>query len=211
VIVLHTAASIKQIIDHAASNLRAEVGGVLLGKAYQENEHLVVEVQAALPARNDDHGPVHFTFTADAWSQIHRERQADYAGLDIVGWFHTHPGLGVFYSSDDVVVHSAAFTMPWHVGLVVDPLRSEAAYFGWVDGELTPLDGFYEIQRAPNAKKVAPWRVVRTAVWHERQTEEFYASYEQEHGGWNRPIDRRCSKRSWMRRKWRSGPAPALW
>ena len=95
---------------------------------------VIDEVKAALPAVSSDHGPVHFTFSADSWARLHRDRTAHYAQLDIIGWFHTHPGLGVFYSSDDVVVHTAAFTLPWHVGLVVDPLGNHASYFGWQDG-----------------------------------------------------------------------------
>lgn len=153
-----------QIAAHSRSNLESELGGALLGQAYRHKSGVIVEVKAALPAASSDHGPVHFTFSADSWSKLHRDRSAHYANLDIVGWFHTHPDLGVFYSSDDVVVHSAAFTLPWHVGLVVDPVRQEAAFFGWVGGELAPLGGFYELpERQPESQ--VSWRVVRAAVW----------------------------------------------
>lgn len=177
VIVTHRQQALSQIRAHSISNLRSELGGVLLGHAYRDGEKLLVEVIAALPARNDDHGPIHFTFTADAWSQFHHERAAQYPDLDIVGWFHTHPGLGVFYSSDDVVVHTAAFTLPWHVGLVIDPLGNEASYFGWQEGTLAPIAGYYE-QLDTQETPVAPWRVAKTEVWHTRATEQFYASYE---------------------------------
>jgi proteasome lid subunit RPN8/RPN11 len=162
-VVMHQTALL-QIIAHSRSNMECELGGALLGAAYRHKNGVVVEVKAALPAASSDHGPVHFTFSADSWSKLHRDRAAHYANLDIVGWFHTHPDLGVFYSSDDVVVHSAAFTLPWHVGLVVDPVREEAAFFGWADGALSPLAGFSEaLERQPET--VAPWRVVPTAVW----------------------------------------------
>ena len=177
VVVNHRQEALSQIRAHSISNLRSELGGVLLGHAYRDGEQLLVEVIAALPARNDDHGPVHFTFTGDAWSQIHHDRTNQYPNLEIVGWFHTHPGLGVFYSSDDVVVHTAAFTLPWHVGLVVDPLGNEASYFGWQDGELTPIAGYYE-QLDQQEKPLAPWRAAKAEVWHTRETEQFYASYE---------------------------------
>ncbi len=179
VTVLNSQIALEQVRVHSISNLRAELGGVLLGHAFRQDEQLFVEIKAALPAQNDDHGPVHFTFTADAWRQIHHDREAHYPELEIVGWFHTHPGLNVFYSSDDVVVHSAAFTQPWHVGLVVDPLRNESCYFGWENGVLTPFSGFYELtdqQESP----IAPWNVVKTAVWHQDETENFYAAQETE-------------------------------
>lgn len=177
VVVSHRQQALSQIRAYSISNLRSELGGVLLGHAYRDGEQLMVDVVAALPARNDDHGPIHFTFTADAWSQIHHERATKYPDLEIVGWFHTHPGLGVFYSSDDVVVHTAAFTLPWHVGLVIDPLGNEASYFGWQNGVLTPIPGYYE-QLDEQDTPIVPWRVAKTEVWHTRETEEFYASYE---------------------------------
>lgn len=163
-LVLMHQTAVLQIVAHSRSNTNCELGGALLGHAYRHKSGIVVEVKAALPATSDDHGPVHFTFSADSWSKLHRDRSAHYSNLDIIGWFHTHPDLGVFYSSDDVVVHSAAFTLPWHVGLVVDPVRNEAACFGWVAGHISPLGGFYELpERHPETQ--VPWRVVRTSVW----------------------------------------------
>jgi proteasome lid subunit RPN8/RPN11 len=146
VIVSQTA--IEQIQAHAISDLDREVGGVLLGRVARHQAQTFLEVLAGLPVSTVDHGPVHFTFTADAWAKMNRDREATYPDLDVVGWFHTHPGLGVFYSSDDVVVHSAAFTLPWQVGLVLDPLQGEACFFGWeqtpAGREIMPIAGFYE-------------------------------------------------------------------
>ncbi|MCP5099507.1 MAG: hypothetical protein GY943_28460 [Chloroflexi bacterium] len=162
--VITTQEALAQIRAHSISNLRTELGGVLLGHAYRNGKQLFVEVKAALPAVSKDHGPVHFTFSADSWTQIHQDKAAQYPELEIIGWFHTHPALGVFYSSDDVVVHSAAFTLPWHVGLVVDPIRNEACFFGWQHGELTPFTGFYEALTT-QSEPVVGWQVVRTSVW----------------------------------------------
>ncbi len=156
--------ALEQIRTHSISNLRTELGGVLLGRAYRTGKRLLVVVKAAIPAVSQDHGPVHFTFSADSWTQIHRDKAEQYPDLDIVGWFHTHPALGVFYSSDDVVVHSAAFTLPWHIGLVVDPIRNEASFFGWEQGELVPFSGFYE-KLDEQETPVVKWRGVQTSVW----------------------------------------------
>lgn len=156
--------ALKQIATHSYSNVESEVGGVLLGRAYHYGTDIYLDVRAAIPAVTADHGPVHFTFTADAWAQLHEDRARRYPELDIVGWFHTHPDLGVFYSSDDVVVHSAAFTMPWHVGMVIDPLRKETAFFGWKQEELVPYQGFYErMELEPSS--VLEWQTVPTAIW----------------------------------------------
>jgi proteasome lid subunit RPN8/RPN11 len=167
-------AALSQIDEHAHSNLQSELGGALLGKAYRYQKIVFVEVMAAIPVVSNDRGPIHFTFSADAWPKIQQDRNEHYPDLEIVGWFHTHPGLGVFYSSDDVVVHSAAFTLPWHVGLVVDPIHKEAAFFGWEQGSLAPLSGFYELIEEQAGQPAVDWRAVETAVWHHRHEEEFY-------------------------------------
>lgn len=158
--------ALQQVHQHAISNMRSELGGFLLGRAFQDNgkHHLLIET--ALPAVSNDHGPVHFTFGADSWSECHRRKAEQYPDLQIVGWYHTHPGLGVFYSSDDVVVHTAGFSLPWHVGLVVDPVRNEAALFGWVNDELECLSGYYEQTASTTAASAIAWRYVNTHVWN---------------------------------------------
>lgn len=163
VVVLHQSA-IQQINAHAQSNVGSELGGALLGQAYRYREGTIIEVRAALPAVSGDHGPVHFTFAADSWSKLQQDRAAHYPRMDIIGWFHTHPDLGVFYSADDVVVHSAAFTLPWHIGLVVDPIRHEASFFGWRGGEIEPISGFYELPDL-QPESITGWRAVQSAVW----------------------------------------------
>jgi len=50
----------------------------------------------------------------------------------IIGWGHSHPGFGVFLSSDDVAVQIdfQAF-YPDAVALVIDPLRSNSIEYGF--------------------------------------------------------------------------------
>jgi proteasome lid subunit RPN8/RPN11 len=177
--VVITAAALDDVRRHAESDLHVELGGTLLGSVARHEGRPVVIVEAAIPAQSSEHSAVHFTFTADAWRQLNADREAHFPDLQTVGWFHTHPNLGVFYSSDDVVVHSAAFTQPWHVGLVVDPARCEMAFFGWTQGEeartLAPLRGCHFVAQeelpAPN------WRIApQAAVWAHRDEASFAAS-----------------------------------
>lgn len=168
--------ALRQVVEHSHSNKRVELGGALLGQVYRYQNQIYVEIMAALPAVSGSHGPVHFTFNADSWTQLQHDRAEKYPKLDIVGWFHTHPGLGVFYSGDDVVVHSAAFTLPWHVGLVVDPVSNEASFFGWNKGQLAPSAGFYELLESP--EPVINWKMVRTSVWQETYEDHLAAGQE---------------------------------
>lgn len=170
-------AALLQVQEHAMSNTRVELGGVLLGRAFQHNGMMIVCVEGAMAARSDENGPVHFTFTHESWSGIHEDRAQMFPTLDIVGWFHTHPDLGVFYSADDEVVHSAAFVQPWHVGLVVDPVRSHASYFGWVaDNKLKPLAGYYELHEGEEQSAVK-WRNKVDNSWFSPMMSSYDGTY----------------------------------
>ncbi len=172
-----TQSALRQVEGHAYQVLDAELGGVLLGKVERHDVANFVLVKEILPVHSDDYGPVHFKFSADSWAILHKEKAERFPNLDIVGWYHTHPGLGVFYSSDDVIVHSAAFVLPWHVGLVIDPVHREGCFFGWQNppaehGEsaLKPLAGYYELQDEQNGS-VVTWQLAEGTVW---QSGSFY-------------------------------------
>jgi len=159
--------SLLQIQEAADTELDHELGGVLLGVPTNHEDRYQVEIHAALPATSEDHGPVHYTFTADTWATIHKRRLERYPELQIVGWYHTHPELGAFFSSDDVIVHSAAFVLPWHIGLVLDPVLAEACLVGWHQYDLSVeeksyligIDGFYEVLDLQDQQSVN-WRFV---------------------------------------------------
>jgi proteasome lid subunit RPN8/RPN11 len=169
--VFFSQAALRQVKEHSTSDLDTELGGALLGHASESDEHLLVAVLAALPVATDDRGPVHFTFTADAWSQLHQDKERFYPALEIVGWYHTHPGLGVFYSADDVVVHKAAFVLPWQIGLVVDPIANEACLVCWQhdratrgEAKLVGVSGYYELFDEQRSS-LASWRLVESEIW----------------------------------------------
>ena len=51
-------------------------------------------------------------------------------------WIHTHPNMGVFYSSVDNNCLRANFYMPFQIGLVVDIIRKQVAGFKCQDNEI---------------------------------------------------------------------------
>lgn len=165
--VIMTQSAIAQVQAHSQSDISVELGGLLLGRVYTHNQETYVEVERAIPAESADKGSVHFTFTADTWSQLNKAGAA-YPDLIPVGWFHTHPDLGVFFSSDDEVVH-ATFPHRWMVGLVVDPVREQVNYFGWLAERILPIGGFYELidknSSDPMPRATMPWRVMIDHSW----------------------------------------------
>jgi proteasome lid subunit RPN8/RPN11 len=49
----------------------------------------------------------------------------------MVGWYHTHPGFGIFLSGMDLFIHQNFFTQIWHVAYVLDPRARTSGFFCW--------------------------------------------------------------------------------
>ena len=136
---------------HASSEKDKEVGGVLLGGFYRTDDGGFVEITDIIQATSARGTDVSLTFTHETWEQINEEQARRSPDLRIVGWYHSHPALGVFMSKEDEFIHSSFFTEPWHVALVVDPIYHNWGCFNWKDGVLDRTAGFYVF----GAKKAA--------------------------------------------------------
>ena len=135
---------------HAGSDLHNEVGGALVGKwrADRRTGEQFVVVEAALPARHTRHGSVFLTFTQDSLVALHNDLDECYPGKELVGWYHTHPRMGVFLSGYDLWLHEHFFPEPWQVALVIEPYAALGGFFlRQADGRLDPQRyfGFYEL------------------------------------------------------------------
>ncbi|MBN2387193.1 MAG: Mov34/MPN/PAD-1 family protein [Anaerolineales bacterium] len=139
-----------RIYVHAASDLDNEVGGILVGQwcldTGTESHFLVIE--NVLPARYTRQSGVHLTFTQDSLVHFHSIIERRFKGKQIVGWYHTHPRMGIFLSHYDTWLHHNFFPEAWQVALVVEPHTSIGGFFIRQNGGL--LDparyfGFYEM------------------------------------------------------------------
>jgi proteasome lid subunit RPN8/RPN11 len=126
------------IRQHARSHMKTEVCGVLIG----ETRNGVVEVQAMIEALNAEQAGTHVTFTQDAWETIYKVKDERYPEERIVGWYHSHPGFGVFLSEHDTFIHRNFFSSPDQVAWVYDPHTDEEGCFGWVDGDIHRISNF---------------------------------------------------------------------
>jgi proteasome lid subunit RPN8/RPN11 len=141
-----------RVCVHACS-ASIEVGGALVGEwcADRETGEQFVIVKHVLPARFTRQGAVYLTFTQDSLVDLHDQIEKRFPGERIVGWYHTHPQMGVFLSHYDTWLHSHFFPEPWQVALVVEPFSSVAGFFiRQTDGSLDPTRyfGFYEMDGA---------------------------------------------------------------
>jgi proteasome lid subunit RPN8/RPN11 len=127
----------RKIRQHARSSMKAEVCGVLLGTA--EEDRTLVE--ACIAGINAAQGGAHVTFTQDTWEHIYKIKDQQYPEMKIVGWYHSHPGFGVFLSEHDLFIQENFFSSPQQIAWVYDPHTDEEGCFGWVGGKIEKLPG----------------------------------------------------------------------
>lgn len=119
---------LRGIMKHAKRNSDIEVIGFLVGKRYRWNGKEYVVINAYLPTVSKstrynveiDEGGIE-----PALKIIKKKFPDSY----IVGWYHSHPGFGVFMSARDIKTHRELFKEPYHVALVVDPILNEFDFY----------------------------------------------------------------------------------
>ena len=127
----------RKIRQHARTSMKAEVCGVLIGS--MDEGRTVVE--ACIAGVNAAQGGAHVTFTQDAWEHIYKIKDQQFPDDKIVGWYHSHPGFGVFLSEHDLFIQENFFSSPQQIAWVYDPHTDEEGCFGWVDGKTEKLSG----------------------------------------------------------------------
>jgi proteasome lid subunit RPN8/RPN11 len=159
----------REVNAFAGASLDREVGGMLIGQVCMtpEGERYVI-VEGQLEARHTSNGATHLTFTSNTLTDALTRLEEEHPDKQIVGWYHTHPGLSVFLSSMDVWLHSHFFPQPWHVALVIDPVANHAGFFWYTSeapGLLHPNNyvGFYELT-PQDQPSVVTWHNMEPAV-----------------------------------------------
>lgn len=139
--------------EHGKSDVDVEVGGVLLGEIYQGKSNKFVEITGSIQAKNVNSGLAHLEFTNKTWEGIELVREKEHPGKKIVGWYHTHPGIGLFMSSADEFIHKNFFQLPWHIALVLDPVNDNYKFFRWKETEIEAFPSFsLKLKSAPRPK-----------------------------------------------------------
>jgi proteasome lid subunit RPN8/RPN11 len=134
---------VRTIRQHARSCQTTEVCGVLIG---QDRDHRI-EVSACIEGQNAEEAGAHVTFTQDTWEHIYAVKDKNFPNDRIVGWYHSHPGFGIFLSEHDTFIHKNFFSSPGQVAWVFDPHSDEEGCFGWVDGRIERLTRIAVVDR----------------------------------------------------------------
>ncbi|HEY3412754.1 MAG TPA: LysM peptidoglycan-binding domain-containing protein [Armatimonadota bacterium] len=124
----------------ASTDTSRELAGVLLGGLANDRPHPRVDVVAAITAKHTNSAKSRVTFTHETWNDINRVKDEQFPDLRIVGWFHTHPGFGIFLSGMDLFIQHHFFNLPWQIAYVVDPISRTSGLFRWEDGSVVGVD-----------------------------------------------------------------------
>jgi proteasome lid subunit RPN8/RPN11 len=126
---------LQQIRRHARSSMTAEVCGILIGGEVDG----VTRIEACIAGENAAQGGAHVTFTQNTWEHIYKIKDSKFPDRAIVGWYHSHPGFGIFLSEYDIFIHENFFAAPFQVAWVFDPHSDDEGCFGWIEEHVEPL------------------------------------------------------------------------
>jgi proteasome lid subunit RPN8/RPN11 len=153
---------LSQTSRHVAGDLENERGGFLLGNRYRcpntGREYIVIDqyVEADYVESTD----VSLTFTHEAWGQLEENLTGKFYGKKLVGWYHSHPGMSIFLSEHDKLLHEERFAEPWMIALVLEPKKKLGGFFAWSNGKLDPNHyvNFYELLGGEQRESVILWK-----------------------------------------------------
>lgn len=149
---------LEEVMRHVKENIRVECGGILVGHPFQnldDPDMTFVVVTAAIAQDSSSHSIAHFTVGPKEIEAARDEMQKRYPGWICVGWYHSHPGHGVFLSGQDMQIVRSIYNAEWHLALVVDPKSDDAAFFRGPEGERLP--GWIPLPEIPKPVIAIGW------------------------------------------------------
>jgi proteasome lid subunit RPN8/RPN11 len=153
------------IHHHGAANPQREVVGILLGSFSKDSTGKYrVDIVSIVKSDSAPGNQTQAQFTHEVWLQLVESAQKNYPDQKVVGWYHTHLGFGAFMSDDDVKSHRIAFSHPWHLAAVCDPIKNELCFFGWKGSEIKAIKGFYTYEVPSKELKLLPPPSKRTLL-----------------------------------------------
>lgn len=129
--------------QHASTTNEVELCGVLVGEVKRDSNGPFLLVHATIEGKNSNNHGAQVTFTHQTWDYINEVKDKQYANLKIVGWYHTHPGFGIFLSKMDLFIQENVFNLPFQVAVVLETKKNQIGCFSWVDGKCVPISRYW--------------------------------------------------------------------
>lgn len=145
---LHVRA-VEAMFSDAETHEPMETGGILVGSPCSDEAGQYLRIVDAIAVGDAPREADRLTFTREAWLRMLDQREALYPNEQVAGWYHTHPGMRVFLSEPDLLIHRAFFSRPSDIAVVLDLPRREWGIFAWHGDCLELTQGFYLYGDAP--------------------------------------------------------------
>ena len=125
----------KRIIKHATTDTRIELCGILVGRLLKDQFGPFALIDDIIVGEHAQNEGAQVTFTQQTWAHVFSELDKSHPGKRILGWYHTHPGFGIFLSPMDMFIHQNFFSQPFEIAFVIDPVAGDEGLFHWHDGK----------------------------------------------------------------------------
>ncbi len=128
---------VEKVMDHVGSD-KKEVGGLLLGRVWKNNltgmtaTGPLIFILDAISSEVCRNSPVSLEMSTDIWDRVNEQVSEE---IIVVGWYHSHPNLGAYFSGTDRRTQRAFFNHLYSIGWVIDPFRNEDKVFVGMDAE----------------------------------------------------------------------------
>ena len=128
-IILYPDAIRKKIMEHV-QHQNVELGGLLIGSIVcsedSPNGLIAIAIRDAIPSIDCESSAVSLTMSPKVWQSANSELGAQKL---VIGWYHSHPNLGAFFSCVDKKTQKDFLNKEYNLALVVDPLKEEEKWF----------------------------------------------------------------------------------
>ncbi|MCW8132551.1 MAG: Mov34/MPN/PAD-1 family protein [Planctomycetota bacterium] len=128
---------------HAGTTNEVEICGVLIGEVKRDAQGAFLVINGTIEGKNANNHGAQVTFTHQTWEYINSIKDKEYANQRIVGWYHTHPGFGVFLSKMDMFIQENFFHHPFQVAIVIETKKHEEGCFVWREGKSVPIRRYW--------------------------------------------------------------------
>ncbi|MBV32809.1 MAG: hypothetical protein CMK36_05150 [Porticoccaceae bacterium] len=119
----------KKIMNHVRDQ-NVELGGLLVGSIVSitdsVEEIIAIVLRDAIPSIDFVSSAVSLTMSPRVWQSANSRLRDE---MLVIGWYHSHPNLGAFFSCIDKKTQKDFFYNHYNLGLVIDPMRNEEKWY----------------------------------------------------------------------------------
>ncbi|MEM2144176.1 MAG: Mov34/MPN/PAD-1 family protein [Candidatus Jordarchaeaceae archaeon] len=120
-----TQESLDQMFEHAKKFCQPEQTREVIGLLIGATTKKTTTVIRAIPVTEGSE--VYVNFLENHFQVFEKLELDEKKGEHVCGWYHSHPGLGIFLSPTDIETHKKSFQMlnPRAIAIVIDPTKTE--------------------------------------------------------------------------------------